>query len=144
MAAQAVRERLVDIAFIRYNPVHRGAEKDVFPHVPARRRTLLYNFTSTYGFLRPEAYETLGLTSAYWQPKMTDYYRFALAQRALDGLLCAPRTPQAVASLARAMEAGPLTEEEHTYLRDLAHLSSRTASPARGGRGRSNNGGPGP
>jgi hypothetical protein len=127
MAGKAMRERLVDIGFIRYNALHRGAEKDVFPHVPARRRSLLYNFTSTHGYLRPERYAALGLSGAHWQPKVTDYYRFVLARREIDGLLCAPRSPREVEALVRAMEEGGLTEEERVYIRDLADLSKGEA-----------------
>ncbi|MFI5403210.1 MAG: hypothetical protein ACHQ1G_09755, partial [Planctomycetota bacterium] len=43
-AVAAVRERQVDIAYIRYNPDHSGARDDVFPKMPARPRPLLFNF----------------------------------------------------------------------------------------------------
>jgi hypothetical protein len=130
MAAQALRERLVDLAFVRYNTLHRGAEKDLFPHAPRRRRTLVYNFTSTHGFLRPERYEELGLTADHWQPSVTDHYRFALAHKEIDGLLCAPKTTAELDALGRALEAGPLTEEETIYLADLADLALGKASLA--------------
>jgi aryl-alcohol dehydrogenase-like predicted oxidoreductase len=127
MAGKAMREQLVDIAFIRYNALHRGAEKDVFPHVPKRRRPLLYNFKSTHGFLRADDYAALGLSSAHWQPRVTDYYRFVLARPEIDGILCAPREVREVEALARAMEEGPLTEEERVYIRDLADLAKGEA-----------------
>jgi hypothetical protein len=127
MALEAVKKRLTDIAFIRYNPLHRGAEKDIFPHLPQRRRTLLYNFTNTYGYVPPEDYERLGLSAEHWRPKVTDYYRFVLAQRGIDGILCAPPNPAAVEGLSRALEEGPLTEEERIYISDLADLSSGAA-----------------
>jgi hypothetical protein len=126
MAGKAMSERLVDIGFIRYNAMHRGAEKDVFPHVRERQkrhRSLLYNFKSVDGFLPPERYVALGLSSDHWQPKATDYYRFALARPEIDGLLCAPHDLRKVEDLARALEEGPLTEEERTYIRDLADLA---------------------
>ena len=123
MAAAAFREKLVDIGFVRYNALHPGAEKDFFPHVPARRKALLYNFTSTQGFLRPERYAQLGMTDAYWQPAITDYYRFVLERPEINGLLCAPRTPAEVDGMLEALEAGGLTEEERVYMRDLAELS---------------------
>jgi hypothetical protein len=126
MAAKAIREKLVDIGFVRYNALHLGAEKDLFPHVPARtraRRPLLFNFTSTTGFIRPEHYAALGLTSDHWQPAITDYYRFVLARPEIDGLLCAPTTPDQVDALIAALASGPLTEEEQTYIRDLGALA---------------------
>jgi hypothetical protein len=130
MAAKAFREKLVDIGFVRYNALHAGAEKDLFPHLPSRRRALLYNFTSTQGFLRAERYAELGLTEDHWRPALTDYYRFVLARPEIDGLLCAPRTPAEVDGLARALEEGPLTEEERLYIRDLAELALGKATLA--------------
>jgi hypothetical protein len=125
MAGKAMSERLVDIGFIRYNAMHRGAEKDVFPHIPRRKanRSLLYNFKSVDGFLPAERYAALGLSGDHWRPKATDYYRFALARPEIDGLLCAPHDPRKVEELALALEEGPLTEEERTYIRDLADLA---------------------
>jgi aryl-alcohol dehydrogenase-like predicted oxidoreductase len=122
MAAQAFAEDLVDIGFVRYNALHRGAEEDLFPRLPRSRRSLLYNFTSTTGFLPPADYGQLGLSADYWQPTITDYYRFVLARPEIDGLLCAPREPEQVRELARALEQGPLTDEEMDYIRDLADL----------------------
>jgi len=132
MAGKAFKEKLVDIGFIRYNASHLGAEKDVFPHLPPRRRSLLYNFTSTQGFVPPERYPDFGLSPEYWQPTITDYYRFVLARPELDGILCAPRTPAELDALDRALAEGPLTEEERIYIRDLADLTAGKATLATG------------
>jgi hypothetical protein len=129
-AAFAVRGALVDVAFTRYNPVHPGAEHDLFPHLDPASPTLLYNFLSTQGFLPESRYAELSLGSDHWRPKVTDYYRFALARPEIDGLLCAPQTPAEVVALARALEEGPLTDEEVTYLRDLADLEKGEATLA--------------
>ena len=121
-ALMAMNHNLVDIAFIRYNPIHTGAKLDLFPHLKQPTSTLLYNFKSTIGFMDAERYASLGLNDDYWQPKATDYYRFALTQPGIDGLLCSPSTPQEVEALASALEEGPLDEEEEKYLIDLATL----------------------
>ena len=52
------------------------------------------------------------MTGDYWRPEVTDYYRFALTRREIDGLLCAPGTPEEIRGLARALERGPLDDEE--------------------------------
>ena len=127
-AALAVRHGMVDIAFCRYNVVHRGAEVDLFPLVAQRGPTLLYNFTSTQGFMTPERHAQLGLTKQHWRPSLTDYYRFALDRPELDGVLCALSTPRHVRALAEALASGPLTEEEIAYVKDLADLSSGAMS----------------
>ncbi len=126
-AAFAARGALLDLAFCRYNPLHRGAEADLFPRLDPASPTLLYNFLSTDGFLSEAGFAALSLGSEHWRPKITDYYRFALTRPELDGLLCAPETPEQVDALARALEDGPLTEEEVTYLADLADLTRGAA-----------------
>jgi hypothetical protein len=133
LAARAVRDELVDIGFVRYNTEHRGAERDVFPHVGrrgSRRRALLYNFTSTAGHLSPERYAELGLSRDHWRPAITDHYRFALERPELDGLLCGPRTPRELDALERALAQGPLSDEESRYLRGLSDLAVGKASLA--------------
>ena len=128
MAAEAIREELVDIAFIRYNVLHPGAETDVFPHVAPSSRALLYNFTSSHPHISPELFPKLGLNADYWQPDITDYYRWVLARPELDGILCAPRTVAELDALDRALAAGPLTDEQYTYIRDLTDLAGGKAT----------------
>jgi hypothetical protein len=121
-ALLALNHNIVDVAFIRYNPIHSGASVDLFPHLTKPTATLLYNFKSTNGFLPTERYAELGLNDDHWQPEITDYYRFALTRPEISGLLCSPATPQQVKALSRALEQGPLDEVEEQYLLDLASL----------------------
>jgi hypothetical protein len=129
-ALVATNHGLVDIALLRYNPSHPGARSDVFPHLENRESTLLYNFTNTHGFVPPERFAALGLSEDHWQPRVTDYHRFALSRPELDGLLCSPTTPEEVASLAAALEEGPLDAEEEKYLVDLAMINEGRAKLA--------------
>ena len=123
-AREAIRQGALDIAFIRYNPEHPGARKDLFPHVKRPRRTLLFNFKSTQGSLLPAQMEALGLKAdTYWHPAITDYYRFALSRPEIDGLLIAPRTVAELAALKSTLEKGPLDAEEEHYLLDLGLVS---------------------
>ena len=116
-----MRGRQVDIAYIRYNPGHDGARRDVFPHLPERPRPLLFGFKSTFGHVPPTRMAALGLPGPeYWQPAVTDHYRFALTPAEMDGLLIGLKTPDQVAALARALEQGPLSEEEEAYLLNVA------------------------
>jgi hypothetical protein len=120
-ALLAINHRLIELALIRYNPTHPGARFDIFPEL-LPSSTLVYNFKSTLGFLRPKRYAELGLPESYWRPEITDYYRFALTRPEIDGLLCSPTTPPQVEALTKALAAGPLDEEEEKYLTDLAQL----------------------
>lgn len=118
---------VLDIAYVRYSPVHPRAREAVFEKVTSRadgRRTLLYNFKCTNGHLWDASeYEKLGIGSGFWRPHVTDYYRFALTEPALDGILCALPAPFAVRELADALAKGPLTDEDRQYMLDLADLS---------------------
>ncbi len=127
-ARRALAENAVDIAFVRYNPGHAGARRDLFPHLTQPTSTLLFGFKSTFGYLHPEQMTGLGLPGdVYWHPEITDHYRFALSRPELDGLLIAPATPSEVAALAEAMDRGPLDEEEQTYLMHAALVAQGRA-----------------
>ena len=70
-----------------------------------------------------DQFERIGLDAEYWRPTVTDYYRFALTPPQVDGLLCAPQTPAEIEALARALEEGPLDDEEVNYLINLSALA---------------------
>jgi predicted aldo/keto reductase-like oxidoreductase len=130
-AWKAVTEDLVDVAFVRYNPGHAGARRDLFPHLPQTTPTLLFGFKSTFGYVPPGQMAELGLPGdVYWHPHITDHYRFALSRPELDGLLIGPATPTEVATLAAALENGPLDEEEQAYLMDVARVARGEARVA--------------
>jgi hypothetical protein len=164
-ALAALQDKRVDIAFIRYNPDHPGAAKDLFPHLPSplggkgpgvrgnkcetlkpphpwtlslkgrggtpAARTLLFNFTSTFGHVPPAEMEALGLHgSKYWHPEITDHYRFVLSRPEIDGVLLAPKTPEELQGVAEALTKGPLTEEEQAYLMDVALVARGDANVA--------------
>ncbi len=124
-ALSAINEDLVDIALIRYNPTHSGATSVIFPFLKPSRRSLIYNFKSTWGFISPRRLTSLGLDRSYWRPKITDYYRFVLTRPEIDGLLCSTGTPGHVTELIKALEKGPLDREEEKYLNDLGKLNRR-------------------
>jgi len=128
-ALAAVREECLDVALIRYNPDHAGAREDLFPHLPRRRPTLLFNFKNTFRFVPPQRLEAMGLGAAeYWHPEVTDYYRFALSRPEIDGILMAPRSPSELSALAGAIQRGPLTEEEDAYLMNIALVARGDAA----------------
>ena len=129
-ALQAINHQMIDIAYIRYNSSHAGAREDLFPFLDGSSKTLVYNFKNTLGFVPPEAYPQLGLNDTYWRPKVTDYYRFVLTRPEIHGSLCGLGDPAQVSALAKAMEEGPLDEEEEKFLMDLSLLAEGKASLA--------------
>ncbi len=126
-ALLAANGGLVDVGFVRYNPLHPGARQDLFPRLAGQRATRLYNFTNTTGYVGPARCRALGLGEQYWMPRITDYYRFAMTQSGLDGLLCAPATAGEVEALRQALARGPLSPNDEQYLIDLADLDAGRA-----------------
>jgi hypothetical protein len=137
-AIVAINEEQVDLAFIRYNPAHPKARTDVFPRLRPSS-TKVFNFKSMIGYTKASDLRRLGVTRHHWMPTPTDYYRFALSQPAIDGLLCALEHPREVRALRLALKSPPLNEQEQRYLIDLASLSAgRVRIAERGPEHRSN------
>ncbi|MGE3809435.1 MAG: hypothetical protein AB7K24_32630 [Gemmataceae bacterium] len=135
LALQAANHALADIVFLRYNPDHPGARADLFPYLTEPQRVPCFNFTNTHGFLPPQHFDLLGLQErGYRQPRVTDYYRFALSSGKLQGLLVALSTPAEVPALAAALAEGPLAQAEQEQLIEMATLRRRMAPVLPGGR----------
>jgi hypothetical protein len=118
-AATAINTGALDVAFVRYNAAHPGAQRDVFPLLGTPRRTRVLGFTSTGGH-RPVPNADPDL----WIPEITDHYRFALSRVGLDGLLCSPTQPRHVHELVAAMQRGPLSLEEEEHMMALAAMTT--------------------
>lgn len=99
-------------------------------------RSVSIAFKSTFGSLTQDELRALGVGDDYWLPHPTTYYRFALTQPALDGLLVALPSPASVGELGDALAKGPLDDEDRQYLLDLGELARaarrRSRRPARG------------
>ncbi|HET9622052.1 MAG TPA: hypothetical protein VFP84_11840 [Kofleriaceae bacterium] len=118
-AAGFLARDALDVAFVRYNARHPGAEHEVFPHLPANRRALLYAFKTAHLQLRAEHAAQLGLDDEYWIPSVTDLYRFALSRAELDGCLISLAEVGHVAALHDALAEGPLSDDEDHHVRQL-------------------------
>lgn len=124
-ARLAMTHHAADIVFARYNAKHAGARQDLFPHVGAAPRPLLFNFNSTSGAVL-RSRDELGLDADFWLPEISDHYRFALTRPEVDGLLVAPRAPRELEALLAALERGPLSPEEEEHFLLLGELDAAT------------------
>ena len=109
----------------RYNAAHRGAEGEVFPHLPATNRPGVVSYTATrWGTLLDPRHTPAGLRT----PTATDCYRFVLSNPVVDVCLTAPATlEQMVANLA-ALTQGPMSDEELRWMRTVGdQVHARTA-----------------
>ena len=116
-----------ELLMLRYNGVHRGAEKDVFPFVPAdrRQRPFIVAYTATrWGHLLDPAKMPPGETP----PSARDCYRYSLSHPAVDMVLCGPANAAQMDEAIAALEAGPLTDEERQRIERIgAHLYAEYA-----------------
>jgi aryl-alcohol dehydrogenase-like predicted oxidoreductase len=102
-------ESAFDAFMLRYNAVHRGAEQDVFPHLPESRRPGIIAYTATrWGHLCDPAKMPAGEAP----PPARDCYRFALSHPDVDLVLCGPKNREQMQEALRALDAGPLSPDE--------------------------------
>jgi aryl-alcohol dehydrogenase-like predicted oxidoreductase len=115
------------VVHFRYNAAHTGAERDIFPHLPAADRPGLVSFTATsWGQLTRSArgvsnwrqWFTGGrIPEGERTPAASDCYRFVLAQPDVDVCLTGPSTAEHVDEALEALRRGPMTAEELDWMR---------------------------
>ena len=105
-----------EFLMLRYNAVHRGAETDVFPFIPAPPRPGIIAYTATrWGHLidpkkMPPGQDPLAAR---------DCYRFALSHPAVDMVLCGPANAEEMNQALSALESGPLDDEERKRIESI-------------------------
>ncbi len=105
-----------DLIMVRYNAAHRGAETEVFPLLPKEDRPGVICYNSTrWGHLfdpdwMPEGERT---------PCTTDLYRYVLSNPNIDMVLTAPQNFEQLEENMKALELGPITEEERRWLEGI-------------------------
>ena len=103
------KESPFDAFMLRYNAVHRGAERDVFPHLPATPGPGIVAYTATrWGHLVDPKKMPPGEAPA----PARDCYRFALSHPAVSMVLCGPANRDQMQEALRALDAGPLDADE--------------------------------
>ncbi len=104
----------VDILHVRYNAVHPGAERDIFPHLaPREQRPGIVSFTATSWGELLKADKIPGEKV----PRATDAYRFVLSNPNIDVCLTGPKSPQHFQEALAALERGPMSEDEMAWMR---------------------------
>jgi aryl-alcohol dehydrogenase-like predicted oxidoreductase len=114
-----------DAFMVRYNAVHRGAERDVFPYLPQVRPPGLLSYTATrWGHLLDPAKMPPGESP----PPARDCYRFALSHPAVSMVLCGPASREQMLEAICALDAGPLDPEERARMERIGdHIYGRHA-----------------
>jgi len=123
---QLLDDDLFSIWHVRYNAVHRGAERDVFPHLAARSaeaRPGLVTYTTTrWGHLCDPRRTPPGERT----PGGTDCYRFALSRPEVDLCLAGPGNRDQMRQALDALDRGPMDDEELAWMRRVGdHIYGR-------------------
>ena len=112
-----------DIVHFRYNAAHPGAEKDIFPHLPATQRPGLVAFTATswgqlIGKSSLQAFFMGGhpLPKGERAPTAIDCYRYVLSRPEVDVCMTGPSNAARMNEALEALRRGPMTEEELAWM----------------------------
>jgi predicted aldo/keto reductase-like oxidoreductase len=106
----------IDVFHVRYNAAHRGAERDIFPKLPAQARPGIVAYTATrWGNLVDRG----RVPKAERVPRASDCYRFVLANPAVDVCVSGPRTVAQMQDTLKDMDRGPLSEEDMVWMRRI-------------------------
>jgi len=103
-----------DIFHVRYNAVHTGAERDVFPRLPSQNRPGIVSFTAT-SWRRLLKHRRIPKEEPV--PTAGDCYRFALSNPAVDVCLAGPANAEQLKHALEALHRGPMNQEEVAWMR---------------------------
>ena len=126
-AAIANHNDNVGVLHVRYNAVHPGAERDIFPKLPAHEaRPGIVTFTATcWGDLMKPHKVPVGDKV----PTASDCYRFNLTNPAVNLCLTGPRSASDLTAALDALETGPMTPEEMDWMRRVGQTKYLKPTP---------------
>jgi predicted aldo/keto reductase-like oxidoreductase len=107
--SKLAENKMFDLFHIRYNPAHRGAEKDCFSLFERDTPPGLVTYTATrWGQLLQAKHMPAG------EPPLNadDCYRFSLSDPRVNICLCGPKDIHQMQTALTALDKGPLTSEE--------------------------------
>lgn len=111
--ARLARDPRIDLLMLRYNAAHPGAERDVFPELPTPRPGVVAYTATSWGQLLDPALTPKGEPT----PSSSDCYRFALSSPFVDACFTGPRSRRELDEALVALERGPLTAGELSWMR---------------------------
>jgi aryl-alcohol dehydrogenase-like predicted oxidoreductase len=123
---QHLASKLFSLIMVRYNAAHRGAEREVFPLLGQEGRPGVICFNSTrWGHL----FDPRWMPQGAEPPSPIDLYRYVLSNPNIDMVLTAPETMEQLEQNLRALEMGPVSEEERAWLEGIGdHLHALSPS----------------
>jgi aryl-alcohol dehydrogenase-like predicted oxidoreductase len=118
----------IDIVHVRYNAAHRGAEKEVFEHLPDQGGPGVVAFTSNrWGSLIDPAWMPPGEAP----PSPADCYRFVLSHPKVHVACSGPSSMKQLEQNLLCLEQGPMNAEELERMRRIGRYVYEKGSPWR-------------
>ncbi len=99
----------IDLFQVRYNAVHRGAEEDIFPHLPQDNRPGIVIFTATC-WRKP--LDAKNMPAGEPPLSAADCYRFVLSNSNVNVCITGPSSAQQMEENLAALAGGPLSDDE--------------------------------
>lgn len=119
-----MEEKKIDLFHIRYNPAHRGAQKECFPLVENDGAPGLVTYTATrWGHLLKEKHMPSGESPL----SARDCYRFSLSDPRVNICLCGPKNMDQMQTALSALDKGPLTPAETDRITRIGDHVHKTA-----------------
>ena len=118
-AGRLMDEGILNAIMMRYNAAHRGAETEIFPYL-AKHNPAVISYTATrwsYLTRRPKEWPKDKLI-----PDAGMCYRFVLSNNNIDVCLNAPRNIRQLRENLKAVELGPLSDEEMRFMREFGDV----------------------
>lgn len=104
-----------DVFMVRYNAAHRGAEQEVFVHLPPDHPAITTYTTTRWGDLvNPKK-----MPPGEPPPHACDCYRFALSHPRVAAAFCAPKNAHDLGECLAALDRGPMDEDELARMRRI-------------------------
>jgi hypothetical protein len=111
-----------DVVHFRYSAAHPGAERDIFPHLPAAGRPGLVSYTATCW---RRLLDPARVPPGERVPTAADCYRFVLARPEVDVCMTGPANSAQMDHALEALRLGPLAEEELAWMRRVGAAVTR-------------------
>jgi len=115
LVAEFDADPLFGVVHVRYNAVHKGAEREVFPMLrPDGARPGIVAFTATSW---KQLITAKRIPPGERVPTATDCYRFVLSNPAVDVCMTGPANESQADDALRALDLGPMSQEELAWMR---------------------------
>jgi len=119
LGAELIKRYPFELAMIRYNSAHRGAEKEFFPSVDSEKVSVVaFNATRHKSLLKAPR----GWDKNKPIPNASDCYRFVLSHPGVTICLAGPSNEEHLNEIFSAIEKEPMSREEMNWMREFGDL----------------------